>query len=145
MKVILLQDVKNVGKKNQVIEVSDGYFRNYLAKKQLAVVATTTANEYLQKDLAKLEKNEADNISKANKLKEKIEKVTLNYKLKSNNGKTFGSISQKQIINDLKQHDIEINKYMFEDNFQPLKVGNIHISLNIYKNVKANLHIIVID
>lgn len=145
MKVILLQDVKNVGKKNQVVEVSDGYFRNYLAKKQLAVVATTTANEYLQKDLAELKKNEADNISKANKLKEKIEKVVLNYKLKSNNGKTFGSISQKQIINDLKQHDIEIDKYMFEDNFQPLKVGNIHIVLNIYKNVKANLHIIVID
>ncbi len=145
MKVILLQDVKNVGKKNQVVEVSDGYFRNYLAKKQLAVVATTTANEYLQKDLAELKKNEADNISKANKLKEKIEKVVLNYKLKSNNGKTFGSISQKQIINDLKQHDIEIDKYMFEDNFQPLKVGNIHIVLNIYKNIKANLHIIVID
>lgn len=145
MKVILLQDVKNVGKKNQVVEVSDGYFRNYLAKKQLAVVATTTANEHLQKDLAELKKNEADNISKANKLKERIEKVVLNYKLKSNNGKTFGSISQKQIINDLKQHDIEIDKYMFEDNFQPLKVGNIHTTLNIYKNVKANLHIIVID
>ena len=72
MKVILLQDVKNVGKKNQIVEVSDGYFRNYLSKKQLAVIATTTANKHLQKDLAELERNEADNISKANELKAKI-------------------------------------------------------------------------
>ena len=145
MKVILLHDVKNVGKKNQVIEVSNGYFFNYLAKKQLAVIATATAKEHLQKDLNDAAKDEASKVSKANELKNKIEKVTLHYQLKSNNGKIFGSISQKQIIDDLKKENIDITKYMFADDFQPLKVGNVHITLEIYKNIKAKLHIIVTD
>ena len=145
MKVILLQDVKNIGKKNQVVEVSDGYFFNFLAKKQLAVIATDAAKDHLQKDLAKIAKDEAFNVAKANELKNKIEKVTLHYKLKSNNGKIFGSISQKQIIDDLKKENIDITKYMFADDFQPLKVGNVHIALEIYKNIKAKLHIIVTD
>ena len=145
MKVILLQDVKNVGKKNQIVDVNDGYFFNFLSKKQLAVIATTTAKEHLQKDLDDIAKDEASNIAKANELKAKIEKVTLHYQLKSNNGKIFGSISQKQIIDDLKKQNIDITKYMFADNFQPLKVGNVHIKLKIYKNIKAELHIIITD
>lgn len=145
MKVILLQDVKNVGKKNQVIEVSDGYFFNYLAKKQLAVIATATAKEHLQKDLEIVAKDEASKVAEANKLKVMIEKTTLHYQLKSNNGKTFGSISQKQIIDDLKKENINITKYMFADDFQPLKIGNIHITLKVYKDIKAELHIIIAD
>ncbi len=145
MKIILLQDVKNVGKKNQIVDVNKGYFFNYLAKKQLAVIATDTAKVHLQKDLAELKKNESINVGKANELKSKIEKIVLNYKLQSNNGKAFGSISQKQIINDLKQYGITITKYMFANDFQPLKVGNIHITLNIYKDIKTKLHIIVTD
>ena len=145
MKIILLQDVKNVGKKNQIVDVNKGYFFNYLAKKQLAVIATDTAKVHLQKDLTELKKNESINVGKANELKSKIEKIVLNYKLQSNNGKAFGSISQKQIINDLKQYGITITKYMFANDFQPLKVGNIHITLNIYKDIKTKLHIIVTD
>ncbi|MBP5256800.1 MAG: 50S ribosomal protein L9 [Mycoplasma sp.] len=145
MKIILLQDVKNVGKKNQIVDVNKGYFFNYLAKKQLAVIATDTAKVHLQKDLAELKKNESINVDKANELKSKIEKIVLNYKLQSNNGKAFGSISQKQIINDLKQYGITITKYMFANDFQPLKVGNIHITLDIYKDIKTKLHIIVTD
>ena len=69
----------------------------------------------------------------------------MHYQLKSNNGKIFGSISQKQIIDDLKKENIDITKYMFADDFQPLKVGNVHITLEIYKNINAKLHIIVTD
>lgn len=145
MKVILLQDVKNLGKKNQVVQVSEGYFSNFLSKNKLAVLASKTANQHLEKDLAELQKLEDANIDNANKLKAKIEAVTLNFKLKSNNGKAFGSVSQKQIIDLLKKQSIVITKYMFDTDFQPLKVGNIHIELNIYKTIKAKLHIIVTD
>lgn len=145
MKVILLQDVKNLGKKNEVVEVSEGYFRNFLSKNKLAVLASKTANQHLQKDIAELQKIEDANIANANKLKAQLEAVTLNFKLKSNNGKTFGSVSQKQIIDLLKEQNIVITKYMFFDDFQPLKVGNVYIELNVYKTIKAKLHIIVTD
>ena len=145
MKVILLQDVKNLGKKNEVVEVSEGYFRNFLSKNKLAVLASKTANQHLQKDIAELQKIEDANIANANKLKAQLEAVTLNFKLKSNNGKTFGSVSQKQIIDLLKEQNIVITKYMFFDDFQPLKVGNVNIELNVYKTIKAKLHIIVTD
>ena len=145
MKVILLQDVKNLGKKNEVVEVSEGYFRNFLSRNKLAVLASKTANQHLQKDIAELQKIEDANIANANKLKAQLEAVTLNFKLKSNNGKTFGSVSQKQIIDLLKEQNIVITKYMFFDDFQPLKVGNVYIELNVYKTIKAKLHIIVTD
>lgn len=145
MKIILLQDVKNLGKKNEVVEVSEGYFRNFLSKNKLAVLASKTANQHLQKDIAELQKIEDANIANANKLKAQLEAVTLNFKLKSNNGKTFGSVSQKQIIDLLKEQNIVITKYMFFDDFQPLKVGNVYIELNVYKTIKAKLHIIVTD
>ena len=145
MKVILLQDVKNLGKKNEVVEVSEGYFRNFLSKNKLAVLASKTANQHLQKDIAELQKIEDANIANANKLKAQLEAVTLNFKLKSNNGKTFGSVSQKQIIDLLREQNIVITKYMFFDDFQPLKVGNVNIELNVYKTIKAKLHIIVTD
>ena len=145
MKVILLQDVKNLGKKNQVVEVSEGYFRNFLSKNKLAVLASKTANQHLEKDLAELQKIEDTNVANAIKLKAQLEAVTLNFKLKSNNGKAFGSVSQKQIIDLLKEQNIIITKYMFSDDFQPLKVGNVHIELNVYKTINAKLHIIVTD
>ena len=145
MKIILLQDVKNLGKKNEVVEVSEGYFRNFLSTNKLAVLASKTANQHLQKDIAELQKIEDANIANANKLKAQLEAVTLNFKLKSNNGKTFGSVSQKQIIDLLKEQNIVITKYMFFDDFQPLKVGNVYIELNVYKTIKAKLHIIVTD
>ena len=145
MKIILLQDVKNLGKKNEVVEVSEGYFRNFLSKNKLAVLASKTANQHLQKDIAELQKIEDANIANANKLKAQLEAVTLNFKLKSNNGKTFGSVSQKQIIDLLREQNIVITKYMFFDDFQPLKVGNVYIELNVYKTIKAKLHIIVTD
>lgn len=145
MKVILLQDVKNLGKKNQVVEVSEGYFRNFLSKNKLAVLDSKTANQHLEKDLAELQKIEDTNVANAIKLKAQLEAVTLNFKLKSNNGKAFGSVSQKQIIDSLKELNIIITKYMFSDDFQPLKVGNVHIKLNVYKTINAKLHIIVTD
>ena len=143
MKVILLKDVKNLGKKNTIVKVNDGYFQNFLSKQKLAVLATEEAIKHLNKDLIQIEKQNAIDLKLAEKLKEKIESIKLEYTLKSNQGNVFGSISQKQIISSLVEKEINVEKYFFPKDFEPLKIGNFHITLNLHQQVKAELHIIV--
>lgn len=112
MKVILLQDIKNVGKKEQIIEANDGYARNYLFPKKLAIEATKDNLTKLQakktseanKKLAEIEANK--------KLASQIEKINLKITAKAGaNGKIFGGITSKEISEELKkQHSIEIDK-----------------------------------
>ena len=109
MKVILLKDVKNLGKKNTIVKVNDGYFQNFLSKQKLAVLATEEAIKHLNKDLIQIEKQNAIDLKLAEKLKEKIESIKLEYTLKSNQGNVFGSISQKQIISSLVEKEIREN------------------------------------
>lgn len=143
MKIILIQDVKNLGKKNSVLEVSDGYFKNYLSKKKLAVIYSAASAKHLNEDLKVLADDELKKRNEAKALKSKIEKISLTFSLKANKGNTFWSISQKQIIQALKEKGIEINKFMFDANFQPLKIGKIKIILILYKDIKAELSILV--
>ena len=143
MKVILIKDVKNLGKKNDVVEVSDGYFKNFLCKRQLAVLATEKASEQLNADLNKIKAAHDLKIEQAKKLKDQIEKTKLHLYLKANNGFAFGKISQKQIIEEFKKHNIEINKYMFNDDFEPLKLGKFNITLNLFENVKATFELLI--
>lgn len=111
MKVILLKDVKNLGKKDDVIEVSDGYARNFLFRQNLAVIANTKSIENL-KENQNLEKSRIETIKQdALKLKIKMENITLTFSLKSGKeGKTFGSISTKQIGESLEQLGFKIDK-----------------------------------
>ena len=91
MKVVLLQDVKKVGKKGDIVKVSDGYGQNFLIKNKLAVKETATAKKIVdeQKEQEKLQ--DIENKNKALKLKEVIEGLTLEFVLKSGkDGKTFG-------------------------------------------------------
>ena len=143
MKVILIKDVKNLGKKNDIVDVSDGYFQNFLCKRQLAVLPTAAANKHLNADLNKIKADHNQKVEEANKLKDKIEKTNLHLFLKANNGIAFGKISQKQIIEEFKKHNIEINKYMFNDDFEPLKLGKFNITLNLFENVKATFELLI--
>ena len=103
MKVILLQDIKNVGKKNEVINANDGYARNFLFPKKLAVEAN-------KDNMLKLEAKQASNAHKKNleieenkKKAKQIEEITLNLKVKAGaNGKTFGGVTTKEIADGLK-------------------------------------------
>ena len=142
MKVILIQEVKGLGKKNQIVEVNDGYYKNFLARKKLAVIYTEAAAKQLQQDLNDISKKHDAQINEAKKLKDKIEKVELQFELSSKEGKAFGSISQKQIIEALAQQQIKITKYMF-DNYEPLKLGKFEITLNLFETIKAKLKIYI--
>lgn len=137
MKVILLKDVKNVGKKDQTVEVSDGYASNFLFPRKLAVPVSKTSNQILanQKEQEKqlFEKNQAE----ARLISEKLESITLEFTLKSgNNGKCFGNVSLKQIEEQLlAKYSIQIDKRKFIDKGPLDSFGIYKLKIELFKGV----------
>ena len=110
MKVILLQDVKKVGKKNDIVNVADGYGQNFLIKNNLAVLATEHGKKMVAQTKEKERLEELENKKKAEELKEKIESLTLEFKLSSGkDGKTFGSISME--LKWIKESSLMLDPY----------------------------------
>ena len=142
MKVILLQDVKNLGKKNTIVNVNDGYFKNYLLPRKLAVIVSTASQKHLENDLDKLAEIEKQKIDNAKDLKQKLEKLSLEFSLKSQKGNAFGSISLKQIIDEIKKHGLEVTKFMFV-NYEPLKIDSFIIKATLYKDIVADVKVLV--
>ena len=112
MKVILLQDIKNVGKKEQIIEANDGYARNYLFPKKLAIEASKDNLLKLQAKKQSEANKKQTEINTNKEIAKKIEKLELNIKAKAGeNSKIFGGITAKEISDELKkQYNIEIDK-----------------------------------
>ena len=98
MKVILLEDVKNLGKKNTVVDTKDGYAINYLIPHHLAEYCTAKNENELNARLQKIAEEEAKRREEATALKNKLDNLTITLSLKTNHGQAFGSISQKQIV-----------------------------------------------
>ena len=137
MKVILLNDVKKVGKKGQIVEVSDGYGSNFLIPNKLAVKATKTSLDIKQKQDEDIALKEEEKKQQAIILKDKLEKLTLELKAKSGkDGKMFGAISSKQIVEEYKkQFDIELDKRKFIDSNTISNLGYTKLKIELYKNV----------
>ena len=145
MKVILLQDIKNVGKKNEIINANDGYARNFLFPKKLAVEAN-------KENMLKLEAKQASNAHKknleieANKQKAKqIEEITLELKVKAgSNGKTFGGITTKEISEGLKkQTGIEVDKKKIALKETIKTIGTFTVEIKFGDGVNASLRICI--
>ena len=135
MKVIFVKNLKNQGKINEIKEVSDGYATNFLIKNGYAVKYTKTSNERNKKE-------EEDNINNANKLKEQLEKEKLSFVVKTgNNGKVFGNVSSKQIAEELKNRNYDIDKKKILIDSQLNQIGYTYVEVELYKNVKAKLQI----
>ena len=115
MKVVLLEDVRKVGKKGDVVNVSDGYGQNFLIKNKLAVKETAGAKKILEQQKEEARLQDIENKKNAEELKEKIEGITLEFVLKSGkDGKTFGSVSTKHIVEQLREkYDIRVDKRKF--------------------------------
>ena len=133
MKVILTQDIKSVGKKGQIIDASDGYARNYLIPKKLAVVAdATNLNELKMKQDANKYRRDMT-MANAKELSEKMKGYELVFKIKAgDNGKTFGSVTSKDIAEQLnKKYFVEVDKkkICLDDAIKTLGVYNIEIKL----------------
>ena len=137
MKVILLSDVKKVGKKGQVVEVSDGYGANYLIPNKLAVKATKTSMDIKQKQDDNEALRQETLKQEAIVLKEKMENLTLELKAKvGKDGKMFWAISSKQIVYEYKkQFDIELDKRKFTESKSVVSFGYTKLKIELYKNV----------
>lgn len=144
MKVILLKDVKKQGKKDDVLEVSDGYAENFLIKNRLAVKYTDGSKKRLQNELATRALEEDLLVKKCQNDKEKIEKLTLTFKVKvGKNGKIFGTISSKQIAEELNKKGFNIDKKIIELDHQIDTLGIHKVSIKLHKKVVASLTVSV--
>lgn len=146
MKVILLQDIKGVGKKDEVINASDGYARNFLLPKKMALEANS---ENMSKLKAKQDSNQYKKLvekEEAKKIAERLKDITLKIKVKAGeNQKIFGSITSKEISDNLKeQYKIEIDKKKI-DLKEPLKtLGCFSVLIKLYEGVTGSLKVQII-
>ena len=145
MKVILLQDIKNVGKKDEIINANDGYARNFLFPKNLAIEATKDNLLKLQaKKDSKAHKKSLE-IEEFKKQAEKISKLVLDLKVKAGeNGKIFGGVTSKEISEELnKQYQMEIDKkkIVLKETIKNIGRFNVEIKFGDGINAKLTLNI----
>lgn len=147
MKVILVQDVKSVGKKGQVIEASDGYARNFLIPKKLAVPADSkNMNELKTKQEANKYRKDMS-MAAAKELSEKMKSYSITFKLKAGeNGKIFGSVTSKDIADELnKKYFVEVDKkkVMLDDAIKNL--GTYNVEIKLFEGISGTLKVNVIN
>lgn len=137
MEVILLADVKNVGRKNQTVNVSDGYANNFLFKKHLAVPVSKKSVEILETQQENARIAEENKKKDAEKLVEVLKDVIVEFDAKvGKDNKLFGSISLKQVEEELKnKHNIEIDKRKFIDKGPLDSLGYHKLRIELYKGV----------
>lgn len=145
MKVILVKDVKSQGKKGDVINVSDGYANNFLFKNNLAVPANTTNMNINNKRKAEEEKKIAEETAKAKADADKLKEVGLTFALEmGERGKAFGSISSKEISDELAKMGYTVDKKNI-DLDKPIKTeGVFFVNVKLYKGVFAQIKVNVV-
>ena len=140
MKVILLQDVKGVGKKDEVVNASDGYARNFLFPKKLAVEATPGAMKGIEKMRKAEADREAERRAQASAVAEKLRGKAINMTAKTGaQGRLYGSITSAEVAAELKkQHGVEIDKRDIKcENIRT--VGDVDIEVRVYKDISARM------
>ena len=143
MKVILLEDVKTLGKKGSVVEVSDGYARNAILQKKLVVEATPKNRNDLKLQNQHADKVAQENYENALELAKKLEEVKVVVSLKKGeNGKLFGSVSSKEIAAALKeQTGIEIDKKKMHLAEALKNLGTYDVAVKLHPKVTARLSV----
>lgn len=142
MQVILLKDVKGQGKKDEIIDVKPGYGMNYLVKNGYAVLATKTGVQRLEKEISNRKEQEKELIASCEKIKEKLTKETLVFKVKtSKDGRVFGSVSTKQISDELKKKNYDIDKKKINLSVPLSSLGFYDVEIQLHKSVVAIIKI----
>ena len=141
MKVILLSDVKKVGKKGEVKNVADGYARNFLIKNGLAVMESEGSKKVLDKQNEEAKKLDEEKRAEALKLKEVLASKEFVFKVNSKNGKVFNSVSTKQIAEKLLSQGIVIDKKKIKDTKPISTLGYSFVKIDLYKDVVADIKV----
>ena len=147
MEIVLLEDVKSLGKKGQVVKVNDGYARNYILPKKLGVEANSRNLNELKLQKAHEEKVAARQLEEAKKLAEDIEKKQVLIQVKAGtDGRIFGSVSTKEIAKAaLDQLGLELDKKKMQLE-EPIKMcGTTIVPIKVHREVTANLTVKVTE
>lgn len=145
MEVILLEDVKSLGKKGQIVKINDGYARNYVLPKKLGLEANAKNLNDLKLEKARQAKQAAEELQEAKELAVKVEEKPVKLTMKTGEGgKTFGTISTKEISAEAKKQlglDIDKKKMKLDE---PIKTLGTHIvTVKLHKEVTAKLTVVV--
>lgn len=146
MKVVLNQDVKGLGKKLQVVEVSEGYARNFLLPKKLAVVADNKNLSEAQGKISSQKFKKQTELERANEIKGVLEKGYIEFKHKVGEGsKLYGSVTEKDIAEKIKEKfNLEVNKKKISISDPIKNLGSYTVNVKLYEGVIAKLKISVV-
>jgi len=144
MKVIFIKDVKGHGKKDEIKEVKDGYAMNFLIKNKYAVAYTEGSNKRLNNEIEERKIQNENDIKEANKLKEKLKKEKIVFKVKTGKeDRVFGSISTKQIKEELDKLGYKIDKKKILIDTPISSIGHHFVKIELHKEVIAELEVIL--
>ncbi len=143
MKVILLQDVKTLGKKGQIVDINDGYARNFVLPKKLGMEANNQNLNTLKLQKANEEKKAQELLEKAKQFGEELSKLTVVVKMKGGEGgRVFGSVSSKEIAEEAKKQfgvEIDKKKIVMEDAIKAF--GMYELTVKLHPEVSAKLKV----
>ncbi len=146
MKVILLKDVENVGKKYEVKEVKDGYARNFLLKQDLAKTVTKKSLEWLEAQRAVMEKEVEEDLKKAQELASRLDDVEIAIAVKVGEaGQLFESINAAKISEKLKEMGFEVKKSQINLKEAIKETGEFPIKINLDHNLEVEIKVLVTE
>ena len=144
MKVILLKEVKNLGKSGDIKDVSDGYARNFLLAKNLAAIATETAVAEAEVKKAEEKKANEANLQSLRELAGRLKDKKIILKSKEKGGKLFGSISTKNIAAELQKENLAVGQNCIILNEAIKKIGNYQIKIKLTDQVETNINLEIV-
>lgn len=145
MELILKEDVENLGFKDDLVVVKNGYGRNFLIPQGKAILATISAKKVLAEKLKQSQVKEKQAIEEANKIIKKLEKLELKISAKSENDKLFGSVTNSEISKELSSEGFEIEKKCIQLSSSIKKIGSYTAKIRLHREVYYDLNFDVVS